>query len=259
MRKKKKNGWLLFLGSLMILNMSFTVLAGPSGPGSSLSGGWRQEEGNWYYYDGNGQRMTGWIEVDGKHYYLYEDGHCAMDEITPDGHRVDENGAFYELTKPLIGTEISVANRFVKPDLVGSGWGDMRADLDEMAAAVRRAFGTTRRLIVGGDAVEYRDMEEEQSLLSFYKDVKTDTYRLELHIRFDRSSTDMGAAATYDYGILMGILSKISSTPDQLCEAIYSAWQEENSYQISRTGWAVCGDCEVKYEAENGYGKFYIR
>lgn len=257
MKKQKKAVISLISGMVLMTAMTFLAWAGPSGPSST--GGWRQEDGLWYYYDASGRKMTGWIEIGDRHYYLYEDGHCAINEITPDGYRVDESGAWYELTKTLIGQKISVAGRYVAPADAGSGWGSMREDFQELSDAVRDAFGGTRRLSVGGDAVEYVDGENDKTLLGFYKDIKNNSYRLEVHIRFDRSSTDTYAAATYDYAVLMGLLCKISSTPDQLCEAICSAWQEENSYGINRTDWAVCGDACVQYEAGSGYGKFYIR
>ena len=38
---------------------------------------------------------VGWVQTaDGKWYYLGADGACYMDTITPDGYRVDVNGAW---------------------------------------------------------------------------------------------------------------------------------------------------------------------
>lgn len=87
---------------LTVLLTAAAAVTSMAAPGTS--GDWRQEQdGRWYYYDEEGTMCTGWIEVGGKHYYLYEDGHCAMNEITPDGFRVDADGAWYEAKRELLG------------------------------------------------------------------------------------------------------------------------------------------------------------
>ncbi len=56
---------------------------------------WQKVNGKWYYLDPiNGDMKVGWQLVRGKWYYLDEkNGDCFMNTTTPDGHRVDENGA----------------------------------------------------------------------------------------------------------------------------------------------------------------------
>ena len=61
------------------------------------------EDGNTYYMnpeeDGTqGMMMTGWVTIGGKEYYFNPEsdgtqGRMYRNETTPDGHRVDENGA----------------------------------------------------------------------------------------------------------------------------------------------------------------------
>lgn len=61
--------------------------------------GWLQtEDGTWYFFDlASGEMKIGWIQtIDGKWYYLNPDGSCAMDTVTPDGYRVDKNGAWMQ-------------------------------------------------------------------------------------------------------------------------------------------------------------------
>lgn len=55
--------------------------------------GWIADGGNWYYADETGARVTGWIKTGEKWYYLNADGKMAFNTTTPDGYRVDENGA----------------------------------------------------------------------------------------------------------------------------------------------------------------------
>ena len=42
----------------------------------------------------NGQVQTGWQQIDGKWYYLNEDGWMLKDTNTPDGYHVDANGVW---------------------------------------------------------------------------------------------------------------------------------------------------------------------
>ena len=52
-----------------------------------------EKEGDiWYYLADNGQMQTGWITVDGKEYYMEENGHMAHD-TTVDGKELGSNGA----------------------------------------------------------------------------------------------------------------------------------------------------------------------
>lgn len=55
--------------------------------------GWIAEGGNWYYTDETGARATGWVKTGEKWYYLNADGKMAVNTTTPDGYKVDENGA----------------------------------------------------------------------------------------------------------------------------------------------------------------------
>ncbi len=52
----------------------------------------------WYYMDPvNGNMKTGWQQIRGKWYYMNPtNGDCFMNTITPDGYRVDENGAWIQ-------------------------------------------------------------------------------------------------------------------------------------------------------------------
>jgi len=55
---------------------------------------WVMWNGTWYYMNLDGSMAVGWIKVYDKWYYLNQSGECLMNTITPDGYRVDENGAW---------------------------------------------------------------------------------------------------------------------------------------------------------------------
>ena len=221
-------------------------------------------DSRWYYCGADGAFKTGWIEVSGKYYYLYEDGHCAMGEVTPDGYRVDENGAWYEVKKEILGVTFSVPARFVPAGVSGNGWTASKDALASLKGKLEAAFGKERLLAIENDGVEYRERQTEAgksrtTYLGLYKDYGTNGYRLDIRVRLEPDSIDEKRAATYDYAVFTALLSSVSSSPDQLAEAIVSSWQDQNTYGVSRTAYVAVGDCEVKFEAGDGYGKYFIR
>ncbi len=58
--------------------------------------GWNIINDKWYLFHINGSMLTGWQESGGKHYFMTDNGDCLMNTTTPDGYRVDENGARIE-------------------------------------------------------------------------------------------------------------------------------------------------------------------
>lgn len=222
------------------------------------AGSWKQENGQWYYCDENGGMLTGWIQVGGKYYYLYDDGHCAMNEITPDGYRVDGSGAWYEVKKSILGQEFEVPALFVLPASMGEGWGRNGEALKELGRGVSFELAQSRKLSISEYGLEYLSPDGKTRYMGLYKDFETQGYRLDLGLRLDRTNAEGNTVSEYDYGVFQAFLASVSSTPDELGEAIYSGWQGQNVYGISRSMPITAGDCRVTYEAGQGYGRFYI-
>ena len=70
-----------------------------------LSTGWKKRtadenikananDKHWYYFGEDGSITEGWIQSGGKWYYIYSDGLMAYDTTTPDGYYVNKNGVF---------------------------------------------------------------------------------------------------------------------------------------------------------------------
>lgn len=56
---------------------------------------WMETGGSWYYFDAEGYMLTGWIEVNGLHYYLDPvTGAMYANRRTPDNFWVNESGAW---------------------------------------------------------------------------------------------------------------------------------------------------------------------
>lgn len=55
---------------------------GPSGRGRYPASQWLQIGSEWYYFDENGYMKTGWVETDGKQYYLDETRGAMLSDTT---------------------------------------------------------------------------------------------------------------------------------------------------------------------------------
>lgn len=59
--------------------------------------GWKEIDGNWYFFGQDGRMAVGWHWIDGKCYYMSrESGKMYFDTVTPDGYIVDKSGAWVE-------------------------------------------------------------------------------------------------------------------------------------------------------------------
>ena len=62
----------------------------------NMKTGWVQDGENWYYYNENGIKQTGWVTnipgYDDAWFYFNDDGTLLTNSYTPDGFYVDENG-----------------------------------------------------------------------------------------------------------------------------------------------------------------------
>ena len=66
------------------------------GSSGAMLTGWQQAGGLWYFLSGSGAMQTGWVMSNGVWYYCADDGHMFAGTTTPDGYRVDANGAWVQ-------------------------------------------------------------------------------------------------------------------------------------------------------------------
>ena len=85
-----KNGVYLFCLTLLML----VLMICPTNIYSETDGWQQDEDGYWHYYE-NGERITGWKEIDGETYYFHDSGVMysgGVHEIDGQEYRFDEDG-----------------------------------------------------------------------------------------------------------------------------------------------------------------------
>lgn len=85
MRKQTK--WAVVLGAAAVMTFGACMT-------SFAASGWVEEDGDWYWYDNNGDAVEDeWKKAsNGKWYYLGDDGAMVTDAMIDDEYYVDENG-----------------------------------------------------------------------------------------------------------------------------------------------------------------------
>ena len=215
---------------------------------------WMNQNGTWYGYDLNGSLLHGWVQDRGLYYYLDSDGACLTNQITPDGYYVDVNGAWYQRTTELLSNKFKAPEKF---PAVSSSWIGEKA-LKGMQKDIDNLF-ETRRIRITDTSVEYLSgTSKEVPLIGIYKNIENGSYQIDLRTDLDKASTREDRAATYDYMIFKAFLYQITSTPELLEDAVYSSWEGDNCWKISRIDYRTVGDVLVKYTAGNGYGCYNI-
>ena len=67
---------------------------------NAMKTGWEKVEGSWYYMNSSGKMVTGWCQINGTWYYFTKEsnalGQMLANTTTPDGYKVDANGALVE-------------------------------------------------------------------------------------------------------------------------------------------------------------------
>lgn len=269
------------------------ALAAPF-PALGAEPGWSKQEDGWHYYFEDGSPATGWVEVEGKSYYIPANGGMLKDTITPDGYYVDRDGAWYERTEMILETEFRAPRQVRNPS---SEWSGKEA-LNGMKSKLSQKFSGNRSFRVGDNAIEFVKIEttegiaegissaygkitstlgstsssgsqsaasdktgtpKETVLLGLYREPGQGRYRIDIRAALDGERAESSAAASCNYEVFRAMAYQVSSVPELLTNALYSAWEEENLWRIGREQWTRIGDCEVKYGSGDGYGRFYIR
>ena len=84
--------------TVVMMAVAFTLTAAMN----AWAGSWEQQSGSWFYRNDAGQFQTGWAWIDGNQdgiaesYYFDQTGRMIVDTITPDGYRVNSDGAWVQ-------------------------------------------------------------------------------------------------------------------------------------------------------------------
>lgn len=225
--------------------------------------GWLPIKKKWYYLDLNdGHMKTGWVQdVDDKWYYMDEsDGYMWRNRRTPDGYFVDESGIF-DLSKGntkksissgpgskiinekkvtlLKGVEFPPLSSFASQNLSTATWGvdgSMEA-LNALSVALENPIQINENSII------YAINGSEKLRLT----KAGDHYEL----------VDYGSISPEMETVLLAMCSIISSTPQDVYNAIYTA--AEYDQRVMRSEYYMnFGDSKILYTVQKDHVVFSI-
>jgi hypothetical protein len=80
-----------------------------------LTTGWKLINNKWYFMNNNGIMQRGWVQTNGNWYYLLNDGEMAVNTVTPDGYKIDQNGKWDGEPASTVVTQTGDAKDIINP------------------------------------------------------------------------------------------------------------------------------------------------
>jgi len=107
-----------FIKRIIGLAIITTTILGFGSVGANAE--WRNSNGEWSYYDGNGIKQTGWLLSNGKYYYLNTDGSMATN-TTVGGYKLGSDGAWIQNNTNNITNTVNNINSNNNYGIVNNG------------------------------------------------------------------------------------------------------------------------------------------
>lgn len=244
----------------------------------NMAVGWKKVKKDWYYLDeATGIMKTGWFQdKDGQWYYLDdENGDMLTSKWTPDGFFVNKSGVYdpskgnkfdkkkigpdekvsqVEKSNTLLGVPFPTLSGFAAANLTTDTWGTdgSKEALLQLGKNVQQnlvnqgiAFAGDNSIIVDGNTITYTADGVNPKLKLVKAEDRYDIY--------DYGSIDKNAEAP-----LMGMCSVISSVPQTIFNAIYTA--AEYDQRVMRSEYYTnFGDSKIIYTVYDGYVVFSVK
>lgn len=259
---------------------------------------WQQIDGSWYYFDKDGNMTVGWQKIkkdwyyldestgimktgwfqdkDGQWYYLDdENGDMLTSKWTPDGFFVNKSGVY----------DPSKGNKFDKKKI---GPDEKVAQAEKSNTLLGVSFPTLSNFAATNLATDTWGIEgSKEALLQLGQNIRQNLVNQGISANGDNAITIDGNTITYtidginpklklvkagdrydiyDYGTidknaespLMGMCSVISSAPQTIYNAIYTA--AEYDQRVMRSDYYTnFGDSKILYTVYNEYIVFSIK
>ena len=259
--KSPKNKGQAVLTLAVILTAALS--AGAAFPSMAGELSWSRRDDGWHCYLEDGSPALGWVEYQGKSYYLVEGGLALTDRLTSDGYYVDGDGAWYERREEILDIAFTAPHRTASAESQWSG----KESMEKLCHRLNQDLGdqSAYRMRMGDQEIEYVKLETVQSgsssgksrqtgtkktvLLGLYREPDQGRFRLDIRLDLDSGN---------GYLVLKAMACQISQVPEILTESLYSAWEKDNRWGINRERQVRAGDCMILYVPGDGYGRFYI-
>lgn len=225
--------------------------------------GWVELKGKWYYLDKEiGYMKTGWIQDESGNWYYLDDinGDMLVNKRTPDGYYVNKSGV-YDATKGntkkqrnvgpsaqivkqttnslLKGIEFPALGVFAVNNLSNNSWGVTGSI--EALNSLNNTMGNNIK--VTDNSIVYAP----NGVVKLKISKAVDHYEI----------SDYGAIDSDMETILLAMCNLISSTPQQIYNAIYQAAEYDQTIMRSNT-YTAFGDGQILYTVYDDYVKFSV-
>ena len=214
----------------------------------------------------------GWVPTQVANVLAYQkmDGTFLTDGFTEDGYYVNKDG-FWAPAWRILGAWVPSRNSFLTSDLMGEFEGTEKLVTEAQKKLTEDLHGWRVMSLFSDHITLYAVSQtgakrEKRPRISMYKNPAFNGYTIQIktHLSGDEremtgESGEWRSMATYDYQVLRLFLNFVSRSGDKAAKAIYSSWEDVNSYDLIVNSWVTVGDTQIRYVPSDGAGLYEIK
>ncbi len=215
-----------------------------------------------------------WVPINGDSGvlgYATSKGTWLQDGFTADGYYVGKFGVFAPNIR-ILSAWVPARNSWLSAAEAGEFdcfipfMSAAQAKLDEDLHGYRVLSVYSNRLTLSSVATDnYK--KTRTTRLAMYKNPDINGYTIQVSTALAGDEKDMPSGSGsewnnmsyYDYQVLRLFTNCVSRCGDKVATAIYSSWEDNNSYGLKMNEWVTVGDTLICYLPDEGAGLYEIR
>ncbi len=203
--------------------------------------------------------------------YALPDGTWLQDGFTMDGYYVGKYGMWAPNVR-ILSAWVPARNSWFTAEEAGEFDGFIpfmsaaQAKLSENLHGYRILSVYSNRLTLS--SVETQNYKKTKTTrLAMYKNTDINGYTIQVSTELAGDEKDMpngsgsewDSMSYYDYQVLRLFTNCVSRCGDKVATAIYSSWEDNNSYGLKMNEWVQVGDTLICYLPDDGAGLYEIK
>lgn len=203
--------------------------------------------------------------------YLLPDGTYLQDGFTADGYYIGKYGVWAPSVR-ILSAWLPSRNSWLRASSIGTFDGFVPY-MKSAQVKLTEDLDGHRVITVYNDRITLSSVENENgkrtktTRLALYKNEDIDGFTIKVCTELAGDEKEMASEgggewndiSYYDYQVLRLFTNAISRSGDKLAEAVYSSWEDDNTYDLRMNKWITVGDTDVCYLPEDGAGLYEIK
>ena len=203
--------------------------------------------------------------------YALADGSWLQDGFTADGYYVNKYGMWVDKIR-ILSAWLPARNSWLTASAAGEFDGfvpfmsSAQTKLSEDLQGHRVLSVYSNRITLSSVTTD-SGSKKKTTRLAMYKNEDIDGYTLQVSTELAGDEKEMpsgsggewSSMSYYDYQVLRLFTNSVSRSGDKVASAIYSSWEDNNSYKLKMNEWVQVGDTLICYVPDEGAGLYEIK